>query len=1438
MIRKKRILAFAMALVLLSGTVTYAGAASNETSTGARLTYDGVKYKTARQAKKNDVFSDTRKGLLLQSYGSGSTADFIETFKGDFEIELKALATETRPNVSEFRLHFTSATTGETFSVGVKDIGSETSAYVIVDEDVTGVSYYVDGDDKSHGFTTSENEAGNYTKVTGAHTTDIVFEPDTMEIKIKNQGGKEKYKTIWCLTEEVLDGKRFSHTLEPFDYYNVSIEFTQVAAGQKGEILLYNVNGEDYGASSLTPVYAMINSNLSVKAVAGKEYILPEAEVYGIEKQPEIFCNVQDVNGKELVSGKVQDGVSFVPQTEGTYYLYYYAEGHEETGTYVTLPACRESGITCSISPCDALKESVGVNTTLSIPAREIESSLLIDGRQLYTDIIIAKDGITVEEKTSVQKKFDYTFEKAGVYTITWKKKLNGKEYTDSVTVNVDESIPGIVMKSVASVYDKNTVFKVPKATVYLDGKKLETKANVIKPSGETTGKKKVTLDEIGTYQVVYTYDAKEGTQSFTKEFSVKYGSENLFEPGEDTKVYYDNTSGNADLSGVQIEMSSKNAKATYSKTLDLSDNTKLDKLIELYVIPNTLGTRDMTGFYITLTDKLDSENQVSIRVIAGEGNMSSGAFVRVKATGQDAYLGLYKNHSWDKEPYTWTDTIEQASAHNKGGYTTNLDFAFESTGIDIQEKTLVLRYDAQEKAIYGQQRAKLVHDDAYSEEKITDLDDTTLYKNAWKGFTDESQVELSITPVSVSGTAVFKILSVDGQDLSSANIVDTTAPDVSVDLLGMDEAPVGKVGMSYPIFDVIATDDLCADDMLTKKATVMHNGAEVKTENDAFVPTEPGNYQIRYTVSDSFGNTTEKNVDVTVAETVPELKIETDGVFAETITYGMKYRVPDFDGVGGSGKHTLRTYYILDGKETEFKNSFVPMSEGEYTIVCEAKDYIGQTASISKTLKVEFEPEILFEDDSIVLPEVLAADRTYGFDKYVAKYYTKVGKDAKKVSCTIEVTDADGTRKLDKDRLYIPKMSDSVQTAKIVFTFSAEAAGKTIKKEVMREVKLQAVSDGNQFITDYFIKSNATMNALNRYTVFSSAGNGNAKISYIRPLQVRDFSLVMKAEQDVAGSFKSNFDVLRITLTDKTNKESKVQFDITKSGNNLMISVNGEKGVRILGSLTSESVTNIELGYKNEDYTVTGAENSAVGTVNTYLNGKTFKGFGSGEVYMEMELLGAKAGSAIDVISLNNQTLLAAAQDTIDPELFVDGSYSGIYTEGTKLTIPTASAYDVLNYTSVPKLSIVDESGKAVKTKDGKELLNVSADKEYTIQLEKLGRYTVTYTAEDASGRKTTASKTIEIIDDILPTLKLKGKYPETVKVGKTLKVKKYKLQDNGDLDKIEVSVYCSAPDGTMSEIKDGKIKTEKKGIYTVSYFLTDENGNKNVETFMFQAK
>ena len=85
--------------------------------------------------------------------------------------------------------------------------------------------------------------------------------------------------------------------------------------------------------------------------------------------------------------------------------------------------------------------------------------------------------------------------------------------------------------------------------------------------------------------------------------------------------------------------------------------------------------------------------------------------------------------------------------------------------------------------------------------------------------------------------------------------------------------------------------------------------------------------------------------------------------------------------------------------------------------------------------------------------------------------------------------------------------------------------------------------------------------------------------------------------------------------------------------------------------------------------------------------------------------------------------------------------------------------------------------------------------------------------------------------------TLTFNGVLPEMADWGDTLTLPKYTINDNGDTSKATVKIYACAPDGIMTLVKDGKVTLNRKGQYTIYYFVVDENNNPTNYTFYIQV-
>lgn len=158
----------------------------------------------------------------------------------------------------------------------------------------------------------------------------------------------------------------------------------------------------------------------------------------------------------------------------------------------------------------------------------------------------------------------------------------------------------------------------------------------LLKPDGELCIDLYPLLDQRGTYRFVYAAEFDGVLYQKTCEFQVTEGEVSLFESVKDS-TFETGVSLNYSLTpiqGLKVTGNSDGASIRYNKTIDLSQKTRAESLIELAVIPSEYGTEDFNQLTILLTDIYDSTNYVQITVYKGSwGNSIS--FVKAGAKGQ-----------------------------------------------------------------------------------------------------------------------------------------------------------------------------------------------------------------------------------------------------------------------------------------------------------------------------------------------------------------------------------------------------------------------------------------------------------------------------------------------------------------------------------------------------------------------------------------------------------------------------------------------------------------------------------------------------------------------------------------------------------------------------------------------------------------------------------
>lgn len=632
---------------------------------------------------------------------------------------------------------------------------------------------------------------------------------------------------------------------------------------------------------------------------------------------------------------------------------------------------------------------------------------------------------------------------------------------------------------------------------------------------------------------------------------------------------------------------------------------------------------------------------------------------------------------------------------------------------------------------------------------------------------------------------------------------VDDVAPIITVDV---DESnvPFAQVGKDFKVFEHSATDGYSF--VTEDSVKVYHSGNVVALNDGVFKPHEVGIYAIEYTATDAFGNVATKRIEVEAKNSFSKLGIEINGTIGE-IPYGQLVQLPSVTVSGGAGGTivSVKVNAVDAEKDVEIKNdTFRALYAGLYQVVYTAKDYIGTTTSKSLWINVAFSGAPVFDENSIVLPSAFVSGEEYRFADYFATYYDGNG-GSEQIKAVISVDDADGARTLTDGR-YVPVASDSSSVAVITFSFTANGQ----VTSVVRELPILTIGKGIGHLTSYFT-TDGTSEAVNDALIFAPNGTESMWLAFAKAISQRYLTIGMR--RDDAGSF-TKMDIL---LRDVSDPNATVKLTYRNDYGALTLSIND--GAECKANFDTKG--NFAIKYDNASKRIFDVLGMEVATITTYADGSEFDGFPSGMVYLEIE-----ADGSFGITSIANQNLNNFVRDAIAPLLTINGSFSGTYVPGQVITLPSATAYDVLS--AIGDISVV------VKSADGQVVLSGTADKELTFVPQTYGTYSVVYSVADASGNKMTYSSSVVVIDNVKPTLTFEGTVPATAKVGTTLTLPKYTVSDNGDIGKVIVKNYVCGPDGIMLSVaSDGTVKLNARGTYIVYYLVVD--GNDNVVNYTF---
>ena len=115
--------------------------------------------------------------------------------------------------------------------------------------------------------------------------------------------------------------------------------------------------------------------------------------------------------------------------------------------------------------------------------------------------------------------------------------------------------------------------------------------------------------------------------------------------------------------------------------------------------------------------------------------------------------------------------------------------------------------------------------------------------------------------------------------------------------------------------------------------------------------------------------------------------------------------------------------------------------------------------------------------------------------------------------------------------------------------------------------------------------------------------------------------------------------------------------------------------------------------------------------------------------------------------------------------------------------------------------------------TSDGGETVSTSG----SVDTNTVGSYDITYSATDAAGNTSTATRIVNVVDTTAPVVTLTGPATVTVELGGTY---------------TELGATATDASGTVTVVTSGTVDTDTVGSYTVTYSSTDASGNVGTAT------
>lgn len=934
----------------------------------------------------------------------------------------------------------------------------------------------------------------------------------------------------------------------------------------------------------------------------------------------------------------------------------------------------------------------------------------------------------------------------------------------------------------------------------------IKAESVIYLPNGEGYKTNKLILDQFGKYIVEYRLTLEGKLYYETYDFIV---IEKLFSFLNDkSSAVYD-----IDLSSYQTGIVGTNVSLergdllTYNGVIDLSKLDGDTPAVELFVTPQGgFGTKDVRKIIIEFIDIYDETNRVKVIGNAVDDDGDPGQWwttnTYLQAGAFDSTAGIEWHSGLVHKDNVW-------------GYPARFSFyGMQNKQSVVGKELLSIAFDLETKQVFGPAGTK--------GNFIIDLDDNNYVTKAWDGFTT-GEVYMTISADGYSGQSFeFVITKVGLNDISPVYNYDLDGPNINIDFDSLDKnnLPKAKIGYTYPVFAATGNDSVTKESPVQTRVFYNYHSQqrfELPIKNNRFKVVQAGVFTLEYTSKDKYGNKTVElvHIETTNEDSLIDIDIDLMNLPNNGIV-GSRIDIPDYTYFGGFGSLKSKVYLKFNNEIIAVENNhFRPAVAGNYEIVFEVEDTIGQIKQVSHQLSVESNNLPVFVDDPI-LPKYLIAGSNYnlfdlrGFDYNVNNY----------VTTEIYITDGHGKNQKINGLTHNFK-ADNNGEALITY----KATNQNGSSEISYTIEVVTARDPFIDMTAYFVGENLVKNASsNHITISNNIINENVSFDFANVLNGNQFSLRFRIDP-----LNSNFNRIEFYLTDYENQNEKIKIAFVRvsNTNNMIVEVNDQLyAYNIITTFVNGG--EIHINYNNFERSLS-INNSEYRPVLDYLNKTKFEGFTSSSIYLTGEIKEITNKASIQISNLNGQLLSNDDADFVRPYVSVEGVYKSTYLIDEIATIYSALAFDVLDPEVITSLTVKDQTGQVITSLDGVKLENVAFNRHYEIKLSSYGSYLVTYEARDTNGSgRASFTYALYVADLEKPEINVSKNNVTEGSRNKSINIQPATAYDKVDGD-LKVTYFIILPTGEIINVKDNNLTFTPtlKGIHKIRYFSVDLSGN-----------